>query len=123
MQIHRRIDPVTMDYVQTDGLPERDETSASEIVLRLTTQRGSMRLQGLEAFGSDLRTIDRNASGANRRAQAFALAALAPMAGRITNLEVYAEVQSATGIGAALLLRVSWKEAGRQTPLSLTLPI
>lgn len=123
--VHRKIDPVTMDYVLTSGLPEADATSASEIVLRLTTRRGTVRLPGLEEFGSRLREIDRNSSGSDRRAVAFATDALQPMVkrGSITSLVVTAEVQSATGLGAALLLEVSWKEAGAQQPLSISLPI
>lgn len=125
MAFSRRLSPDSFDYVLTSGHPEHDSTHASEIVLRTVTQRGTMRLPGLEAFGSRLRTIDRNAAGSRRRAEAFELEALDPMVkrGSIFDLDVTCEVGTERGVGAALLLTVTWREAGQQSPFTLTFPI
>lgn len=110
----RWIDPLTGDHVVESGGPREDDTSASAVVLRLRTKRGTMAV--LPAFGSRLHKITKASTPAERLAEAYAREALGDLvrAGTIRDVRVKASTVAISG-GAALTLEIAFRDtAGDQ---------
>lgn len=123
MPYSREIDPATGGYTMVAGAPKKDPTVCSDVVLRLRTPRGSVRMKGMEKFGSRLHLVKKNSAGTERRSQRYVEEALDDLVktGRVRNLNTIVDVQSTTGAGAALQLVVEFTDtSGEQQRIPYT---
>lgn len=94
--MRRDIDPQTGDYILVNGAPRLDDTRASKVVFRLRKRRGT----GIYPhIGSRLHQITRNAPGALRLAEAFAVDAVRDLvaSGEIRDVTASASTEFAGG--------------------------
>jgi phage gp46-like protein len=109
-KIRRRIVAETGDYALANGSPEGDDSTISQVLLRLRMRRGSCAVR--PDFGSRLYLIDRVVPGCTARAEDYAREALRDLvlSQRIRDLTVTASIENERS-GAVLALSIRFKDS------------
>jgi phage gp46-like protein len=100
-----KLDPTTKDLLLVHGQLVEDPTTATAVLLRVTTHRGSV--PGMPWFGSRLHTLTTLGDTTARIAEGFLLESVGDLinAGKIRNVIVRAEVE-----GTTLKWEMSWED-------------